>query len=207
MKLCDFTDLKGLAKEMRRQEKEKEEEERRREAERRKSARSQEDIYFPKEGSSKGANAPVVKRTAGKATPPRHEVLPDGSNATLEDYFPTSDAFIHDKFDDPFAKESTHAGKSSSKYIEVDLHISALSPPPSLPRNKYLQYQMDVFRKTMEQNLDKRGRKIIFIHGVGDGVLRRALLDELDEVYYKCQYQDAPFHRYGMGGALLVTIV
>ncbi len=205
MKLNDLGDLKGLAKEMKKEEKRKEEERLRALEEERKRARSLEESYFPSSLSTSSGKKSPSPKSAPKG-PARHEVLPDGSNATVEDYFPSSDAFINDKFDDPFSEESRRGSKAASKYIEVDLHITALSPPPSLPKNKYLEYQMGVFRRTMEENQGRRGRKIIFIHGVGDGILRRAIINELDEVYYKCQYQDAPFHKYGMGGALLVTI-
>ena len=39
-----------------------------------------------------------------------------------------------------------------------------------------LNYQLDVFRKTLEECKNKKGQKIVFIHGKGDGVLRKAIL-------------------------------
>ncbi|MEG1546116.1 MAG: Smr/MutS family protein, partial [Bacteroides sp.] len=50
-----------------------------------------------------------------------------------------------------------------------------------------------------------RGQKIVFIHGKGDGVLRKAVLDELKYKYPTCQSQDASFKEYGFG-ATMVTI-
>ena len=43
------------------------------------------------------------------------------------------------------------------------------------------------------------------IHGKGDGVLRKALLDELKRKYSNCRHQDASFQEYGFG-ATMVTI-
>jgi dsDNA-specific endonuclease/ATPase MutS2 len=68
-----------------------------------------------------------------------------------------------------------------------------------------LKYQIDVFVKTMEENLSRKGFKIVFIHGKGDGVLRSALLKELKSRYRNCRWQDASFREYGFG-ATLVTI-
>ena len=45
----------------------------------------------------------------------------------------------------------------------------------------------------------------VFIHGKGEGVLRKALLDELKRKYPRCEAQDASFREYGFG-ALLVII-
>ncbi|MDY5417104.1 MAG: Smr/MutS family protein, partial [Sodaliphilus sp.] len=54
-------------------------------------------------------------------------------------------------------------------------------------------------------NKKKLGQKIVFIHGKGEGVLRRALLDELKRKWPRCAVQDASFQEYGFG-ATQVTI-
>ena len=46
---------------------------------------------------------------------------------------------------------------------------------------------------------------MVFIHGKGDGVLRKAVIDELKRKYSNCRYQDASFQEYGFG-ATMVTI-
>jgi dsDNA-specific endonuclease/ATPase MutS2 len=57
----------------------------------------------------------------------------------------------------------------------------------------------------MDENHNKKGVKIVFIHGKGDGVLRSALVKELQAKYKTCRYQDASFREYGFG-ATMVTI-
>ena len=64
---------------------------------------------------------------------------------------------------------------------------------------------MDIFKKTMEEYKKKKGQKIIFIHGKGEGVLRQTLIHELNYRYKSCTYQDASFQEYGYG-ATQVTI-
>ncbi|EJX07796.1 DNA mismatch repair protein [gut metagenome] len=57
----------------------------------------------------------------------------------------------------------------------------------------------------MNEHLKHKGRRIIFIHGKGDGVLRQAILRELRVHYPQSRYQDASFREYGYG-ATMVTI-
>ena len=90
--------------------------------------------------------------------------------------------------------------------IEVDLHIGELlDDTRGMSNGEMLNYQLDKFREVMEQYRNKREQRIVFIHGKGDGVLRRALLDELKRKYPACKAQDASFQEYGFG-ATMVTI-
>lgn len=98
-----------------------------------------------------------------------------------------------------------HAG-GKSDIIEVDLHIDELLDDTHGMGNKeMLDYQLGKFREVMEANKHKREQKIVFIHGKGDGVLRKAVLDELKRKYSNCRCQDASFQEYGFG-ATMVTI-
>ena len=95
---------------------------------------------------------------------------------------------------------------SSNGIIEIDLHINELlDDAHGMSNSEILNYQLDKFREVMERYKGKREQKIVFIHGKGDGVLRKALLDELKRKYSTCRYQDASFQEYGFG-ATLVTI-
>ena len=59
----------------------------------------------------------------------------------------------------------------------------------SVPKGKQLQFQMDTFKKVIRENISHRGRKITFIHGIGDGILKAAIRKELDEVLaLRCSY-------------------
>lgn len=90
--------------------------------------------------------------------------------------------------------------------LTVDLHINELLDSTSgMSNGEILNYQLDKFREVMEQYKSKREKKIIFIHGKGEGVLRKAILDELKKKYKNCIWQDASFQEYGFG-ATEVTI-
>ena len=62
-----------------------------------------------------------------------------------------------------------------------------------------------MFRRTLEEYKKNKGQKLIFIHGKGEGVLRRAIVHELNYRYKQYPYQDASFREYGYG-ATQVTI-
>ena len=90
--------------------------------------------------------------------------------------------------------------------IEVDLHIhELLDNTNGMSNSDMLNYQLDVFRKTMDEYRSKKNQRLVFIHGKGEGVLRNALLKELKSKYGSCISQDASFREYGFG-ALLVII-
>ena len=93
-----------------------------------------------------------------------------------------------------------------NEIIEVDLHIGELlDDTHGMSNREMLNYQLDKFREVMEQYKNKREQRIVFIHGKGDGVLRKALLDEMKRKYSACKTQDASFQEYGFG-ATMVTI-
>jgi hypothetical protein len=90
--------------------------------------------------------------------------------------------------------------------IIVDLHADALlETTVGMSAADILDYQLDVFRKTLEQYKSKKGQKLIFIHGKGEGVLRQSVIHELNYKYKQYPYQDASFQEYGYG-ATQVTI-
>lgn len=90
--------------------------------------------------------------------------------------------------------------------IEVDLHIAELTDSTTgMDNTAMLQMQLDEVRKVMNRNARRIGQKIIFIHGKGEGVLRKAVLSLLAKEYPKATTQDASFREYGFG-ATLVTV-
>lgn len=93
-----------------------------------------------------------------------------------------------------------------SGIIEIDLHIGELlDDTHGMSNGEILNYQLDKFREALEQYKNKREQRIVFIHGKGDGVLRKALLDELKRKYPTFRHQDASFQEYGFG-ATMVTV-
>ena len=99
----------------------------------------------------------------------------------------------------------TPARKEGGPLI-VDLHADEILETTSgMSANDILNYQLDVFRKTLQEHGKKKGTKIVFIHGKGEGVLRQAIINDLRYRFKSYTYQDASFQEYGYG-ATQVTI-
>ena len=104
------------------------------------------------------------------------------------------------------ANTSKKKSKTDDGTLVVDLHADeVLETTAGMNSADILHYQMDIFKKTMDENRKKKGQKIIFIHGKGEGVLRQTIIHELNYRYKSCTYQDASFQEYGYG-ATQVTI-
>ena len=83
--------------------------------------------------------------------------------------------------------------------LEVDLHIEKLVPDPGkLAIHDILDLQVDTARRQLEFALRKRIQRLVFIHGVGEGVLREELHTLLRR-YDGLRYQDADYAAYGLG--------
>ena len=88
---------------------------------------------------------------------------------------------------------------------EVDLHISALKENfTKLSQFEILKIQTDYFTQCIESALESQYRKIIFIHGIGNGTLRNTLLELLKQ-YEEYQAQNASFKKYGYGAIEVVN--
>ncbi len=96
--------------------------------------------------------------------------------------------------------------KESPEVIEVDLHINELlDSTAGMSNGEMLQCQLDKFHAVIAENKNRKGQKIVFIHGKGEGVLRSEI-EKLLKTQYKAYYfQDASFREYGFG-ATMVTI-
>lgn len=106
------------------------------------------------------------------------------------------------KSGNPFANRQ----KDKDAPYVYDLHADAiLETTQGMTSADILQYQLDTFHKALEEHAKEKGAKLVFIHGKGEGVLRRALVHELTYRYKQYKYQDASFQEYGYG-ATQVTI-
>jgi hypothetical protein len=88
---------------------------------------------------------------------------------------------------------------------EVDLHIEELVDDHSgMSGREVLDAQMLRFTTALEGALRGRTRRIIFIHGVGNGKLKYELRKTLDRKYARLKYQDASYREYGYGATMVI---
>lgn len=106
------------------------------------------------------------------------------------------------------AKNSKSISKPHHKpgVTEIDLHITELvDTTTGMSNADMLELQMEKFHATIQEFKNKKGHKIVFIHGKGEGVLRKEIEKQLKTKYKSYYYQDASFREYGFG-ATMVTI-
>ena len=83
--------------------------------------------------------------------------------------------------------------------LEVDLHIEKLVPSKRGMNNyDILTLQMETAKRQLDFAIKNRMPKVVFIHGVGEGVLK-AELDFMLGRYDNISFQDANYQKYGLG--------
>lgn len=83
--------------------------------------------------------------------------------------------------------------------MEVDLHIEKLvNSYRGMSNYDILNLQLDTAKRQVEFAVRKRIPKIVFIHGVGEGVLK-AELDFMLGRFDNLKFYDADYQKYGMG--------
>ena len=96
-------------------------------------------------------------------------------------------------------KKNTYSKPKSVHKLEVDLHIHELiDDARRLSNYEILNIQIDHAKKQLEWAIQKRLKSIVFIHGIGQGVLREELYT-LFRRYENLEYFDANYQTYGVG--------
>ncbi len=92
--------------------------------------------------------------------------------------------------------------KSKSKKtppMEVDLHIEKLiNSIKGLNSFDILNIQLNEARKKLQFAFSRKIQRIVFIHGVGEGILKTELIHLLKK-YDNLKYYDADYQKYGLG--------
>ncbi|GIJ95061.1 hypothetical protein CAPN002_22790 [Capnocytophaga stomatis] len=82
--------------------------------------------------------------------------------------------------------------------MEVDLHIHQLvASTKNMTNHEMLTLQIETARRQLEFAIEKRIQRVVFIHGVGEGVLRTELEYLLGR--YNVKFYDAEYSKYGIG--------
>ncbi|MFY7810453.1 MAG: Smr/MutS family protein [Flavobacterium sp.] len=89
--------------------------------------------------------------------------------------------------------------KTPYKQQEIDLHIEILLKNyKHLSNYEILTHQINTAKNALNYAIINKIQKIIFIHGVGEGVLRSEL-EYLFKNYPNTNFQDADYSKYGNG--------
>ncbi|MCT4582315.1 MAG: hypothetical protein N4A35_12955 [Flavobacteriales bacterium] len=90
--------------------------------------------------------------------------------------------------------------------IEVDLHIEELiETHKGMSNSQILEVQMANFRRELNVAIRKKVKRLIIIHGVGEGTLKAAIRNELYESYPSIEHHDASYRKYGYGATEILV--
>ena len=108
------------------------------------------------------------------------------------------------------AKETETEPKVADKkrpvdVVEVDLHIQELiDNTTGLSNKEILDIQLEKVESEMRAAIQSRVKRIVFIHGLGQGVLKQEVAKLLKSKFSKYYYQDASFKEYGYGATMVI---
>jgi len=87
----------------------------------------------------------------------------------------------------------------SQPMMEVDLHIHQITTSHKrMTNHDILTHQLDTARHKLEYAIKNNIQKIVFIHGVGEGVLKMEL-EYLFGRYDNVKFYAADYKKYGLG--------
>ena len=116
----------------------------------------------------------------------------------LSKYSDINNSLLKEKISQTPAKKSLFKKEKKEVILEVDLHINKLvKSTRNMDNYDILNIQLDTAKNKIEFAISKRISKIVFIHGVGEGVLKSELQRLLNK--YPIKYYDASYKKYGLG--------
>ncbi len=100
-------------------------------------------------------------------------------------------------------KEEEHLSQShcnlalAIQKVTEDVMIKLTKSLKGMDNYDMLNLQLDTAKRKVEFAIQKRVSKIVFIHGVGEGVLKSELQSLLNK--YPVKHYDASYKKYGLG--------
>ena len=96
-------------------------------------------------------------------------------------------------------RSKPHAQNAPHNAMEIDLHIEELVDNFSRMSNfEIVQVQLAHFNKALDNAINGHYRKLVVIHGVGNGRLKQEVRNILSS-YSNVRFHDASYAKYGFG--------
>jgi hypothetical protein len=110
---------------------------------------------------------------------------------------------VEEKEENPVPEKP--AQKRTEDIVEVDLHINELlDKSEGLSNSEILEIQKEKVESEMKLAIQTGVKKIVFIHGLGQGVLKQEVINLLKSKFKKYYFQDASFKEYGYGATMVI---
>ena len=129
----------------------------------------------------------------------RSELIKIGkSQNEISKYSDINNDLLKQKMNEKTKTKSAFVKNKNKVILEVDLHIHQLTKSTKgMDNYDMLSLQIDTAKHKIEFAIKKRISKIVFIHGVGQGVLKSELQFLFNK--YPVKYYDASYQKYGLG--------
>jgi len=112
---------------------------------------------------------------------------------------------IIDKKEKPDEPIRRTGKEKQTDLMEVDLHIHEIvDDEKGLSNGEILNIQLRRFETALETALRNKIKKVVFIHGLGQGKLKYEIQKKLNDKYPDLRYQDASFKEYGYGATMVI---
>ncbi|WP_303315499.1 Smr/MutS family protein [Flavivirga abyssicola] len=124
-----------------------------------------------------------------------------GSTFTRELFSKTTISDVVSEKEQPSKRKQvkTRAKDRYEPTLEIDLHINQLvKSSKGMSKHDILTLQLDTAKRQLDFAIRKRIQKIVFIHGVGEGVLK-VELEYLFGRYNNVKFYEANYQKYGLG--------
>ncbi|MBT5147308.1 MAG: Smr/MutS family protein [Flavobacteriales bacterium] len=131
--------------------------------------------------------------------------LPDLAKIIAQDVNEERQKLIQKDFEVKYANVRATNQQRRREHMVIDLHIHELIDDQSgLQDRTKLDIQLNHFERMMRIAGEQRIKRVIFIHGVGQGVLRNQIRTRLDSYYPDCTVRDANPREYGAGATEVI---
>ncbi|MGY5352621.1 DNA mismatch repair protein MutS [Wenyingzhuangia sp. IMCC45533] len=128
-------------------------------------------------------------------------IVANVEQSQLSLYSDINNKMLHQKENMIEAPKRSAKKSKQEKYgvvMEVDLHIERLVKSKSGMSNAdILNKQLDTAHHKVNFAIKNRIPKIVFIHGVGEGILKEELYRLFNR--YSLRFEDASYQKYGLG--------
>ena len=102
-------------------------------------------------------------------------------------------------------EKTENAKKRPVETVEVDLHVTELiDDVKGLSNKEILDIQLGKVETEMKAAIKSHVKRIVFIHGLGQGVLKQEVVKILKSKFPKYYFQDASFKEYGYGATMVI---
>ena len=125
-------------------------------------------------------------------------ILAKNDQFELTKFSDINNPLLKEKSSPAAPKKSAFKKDKNEVVFEVDLHINQLvKSTRNMDNFDMLTLQLNTAKQKLEYAIRQRFSKVVFIHGVGEGVLK----NELHYLFkkYPVDFYDASYQKYGLG--------